>query len=337
MAVGCLIKGAYAMLPTLRLFLEEDNRNDDDSSSKLQGLLGGVELLDYSSDRDDLDSTLVTLADMAVGCLIKVAYAMLPTLCLFLEEDNRNDDDSSSKLQGLLDGVELLDYSGDRDDLDSTLVTLADMAVGCLIKGAYAMLPTLHLFLEEDNRNDDDSSSKLQGLLDGVELFDYSGDRDDLDSTLVTLADMAVGCLIKGAYAMLPTLRLFLEEDNRNDDDSSSKLQGLLDGVELLDYSSDRDDLDSTLVTLADMAVGCLIKGAYAMLPTLRLFLEEDNRNDDDSLSKLQGLLDGVELLDYSGDRDDLDSTLVTLADMAVGCLIKGAYAMLPTLHLFLE
>ena len=88
------------------------------------------------------------------------------------------------------------------------------MAVGCLIKGAYAMLPTLHLFLEEDNRNDDDSSSKLQGLLDGVELLDYSSDRDDLDSTLVTLADMAVGCLIKGAYAMLPTLRLFLEEDN---------------------------------------------------------------------------------------------------------------------------
>ena len=41
-----------------------------------------------------------------------------------------------------------------------------------------------------------------------------SGYRDDLDSTLVTLADMAVGCLIKGAYAMLPTLCLFLEEDN---------------------------------------------------------------------------------------------------------------------------
>ena len=337
MAVGCLIKGAYAMLPTLRLFLEEDNRNVDNSSSKLQGLLEGVELLDYSSDRDDLDSTLVTLADMAVGCLIKGAYAMLPTLCLFLEEDNRNDDDSLSKLQGLLDGVELLDYSSDTDDLDSTLVTLADMAVGCLIKGAYAMLPTLRLFLEEDNRNVDDSSSKLQGLLDGVELLDYSSDWDDLDSTLVTLADMAVGCLIKGAYAMLPTLRLFLEEDNRNDDDSSSKVQGLLDGVKLLDYSSDRDDLDSTLVTLADMAVGCLIKGAYAMLPTLRLFLEEDNRNVDDSSSKLQALLDGVELLDYSSDRDDLDSTLVTLADMAVGCLIKGAYAMLPTLRLFLE
>ena len=101
-----------------------------------------------------------------------------------------------------------MEDSGDRDGLDSTLVNLADMAVGCLIKGAYAMLPTLRLFLEEDNRNDDDSSSKLQGLLDGVELLDYSGDRDDLDSTLVTLADMAVGCLIKGAYAMLPTLRL---------------------------------------------------------------------------------------------------------------------------------
>ena len=337
MAVGCLIKGAYDMLNTLRLFLKEDNRNDDDSSSKLQGLLDGVELLEDSGDRDDLDSTLVTLAGMAVGCLIKGAYTMLPTLHLFLEEDNRNDDDSLSKLQGLLDGVELLDYSGDRDDLDSTLVTLADMAVGCLIKGAYDMLNTLRLFLEEDNRNDDDSSSKLKGLLDGVKLLDYSGDRDDLDSTLVTLADMAVGCLIKGAYAMLPTLCLFLEEDNRNDDDSSSKLQGLLDGVELLEDSGDRDDLDSTLVTLADMTVGCLIKGAYAMLPTLCLFLEEDNRNDDDSSSKLQGLLDGVELLEDSGDRDDLDSTLVTLADMAVGCLIKGAYAMLPTLCLFLE
>ena len=28
------------------------------------------------------------------------------------------------------------------------------------------------------------------------------------------------------------------------------------------------------------MAVGCLIKGAYAMLPTLRLFLKEDNHYD---------------------------------------------------------
>ena len=277
MAVGCLIKGAYAMLPTLHLFLEEDNRYDDDSSSKFQGLLDGVELLEDSSDRDDLDSTLVTLADKAVGCLIKGAYAMLPTLHLFLEEDNRNDNDSSSKFQGLLDGVKLLEDSSDRDDLDSTLVTLADKAIGCLIKGAYAMLPTLRLFLEEDNQNDDDSSSKFQGLLDGVELLEDSSDRDDLDSTLVTLADKAVGCLIKGAYAMLPTLRLFLEEDNRNDNDSSSKFQGLLDGVELLEDSSNRDDLDSTLVTLADKAVGCLIKGAYAMLPTLRLFLEEDN------------------------------------------------------------
>ena len=79
------------------------------------------------------------------------------------------------------------------------------------------------------------------------------------------------------SYAMLPTLRLFLEEDNQNDDDSSSKFQGLLDGVKLLEDSSDRDDLDTTLVTLADKAVGCLIIGACAMLPTLRLFLEEDN------------------------------------------------------------
>ena len=30
----------------------------------------------------------IHLPDMAVGCLIKGAYAMLPTLCLFLEEDN---------------------------------------------------------------------------------------------------------------------------------------------------------------------------------------------------------------------------------------------------------
>ena len=80
-----------------------------------------------------------------------VSYAMLPTLCLFLEEDNRNDDDSSSKFLGLLDRVQLLEDSSDRDDLDSTLVTLADKAVGCLIKGAYAMLPTLRLFLEDDN------------------------------------------------------------------------------------------------------------------------------------------------------------------------------------------
>ena len=31
------------------------------------------------------------LPDMAVGCLIKGAYAMSPTLCLFLEEDNHYD------------------------------------------------------------------------------------------------------------------------------------------------------------------------------------------------------------------------------------------------------
>ena len=31
---------------------------------------------------------------------------------------------------------------------------------------------------------------------------------------------------------------------------------------------------------LPDMAVGCLVKGAYAMSPTLRLFLKEDNHYD---------------------------------------------------------
>ena len=31
---------------------------------------------------------------------------------------------------------------------------------------------------------------------------------------------------------------------------------------------------------LLDMAVGCLVKGAYVMLPILRLFLEEDNHYD---------------------------------------------------------
>ena len=33
MAVGCLIKGAYAMLPTLRLFLEEDNHYNATNTS----------------------------------------------------------------------------------------------------------------------------------------------------------------------------------------------------------------------------------------------------------------------------------------------------------------
>ena len=76
-----------------------------------------------------------------------------------------------------------------------------------------------HLWRTFDRiENDDDTLSKLQGLLDGVEPLEDSGDRGDLDSTLVTLADMAVGCLIKGAaYAMLPTLRLFLEKDNHYD------------------------------------------------------------------------------------------------------------------------
>ena len=75
-----------------------------------------------------------------------------------------------------------------------------------------------HLWRTFDRiENDDDTSSKLQGLLDGVEPLEDSGERGDLDSTLVTLADMAVGCLIKGAYAMLPTFCLFLEKDNHYD------------------------------------------------------------------------------------------------------------------------
>ncbi|KAL7565277.1 hypothetical protein ACA910_014569 [Epithemia clementina (nom. ined.)] len=97
----------------------------------------------------------------------------------------------------------------------------------------------------------------------------------------------------KGDYFTAASVALDLLEDSKtlrqlwqsfekiddNDDKGASKPQGLLDGVQPVEASPDRD-IDSILVTLADMTVACLVKGAFSMSSTLRSFLTEDQRYD---------------------------------------------------------
>jgi len=62
--------------------------------------------------------------------------------------------------------------------------------------------------------DDDDERAKLEGLLDGI--LPIHG-KDVEEATLTHLADMTVGCLTKGGFAMAPTLEHFLEVDRHYD------------------------------------------------------------------------------------------------------------------------
>ena len=94
----------------------------------------------------------------------------------------------------------------------SDYFTAASVALDLLKEGK----TLLHLWRSFEKIDNDGEIPKPEGLLDGVRPVEDSDDRD-VDSILVTLADMTVACLVKGAFAMSSTLRSFLAEDQHYD------------------------------------------------------------------------------------------------------------------------
>lgn len=70
-----------------------------------------------------------------------------------------------------------------------------------------------HLWRAFEKIDEDDARSKLEGLLDGIIPIYGEGDKAPLQSTLTQLADMTVGCLTKGGYAMSSTLEQFVKRN----------------------------------------------------------------------------------------------------------------------------
>ena len=79
-----------------------------------------------------------------------------------------------------------------------------------------------HLWRSFEKIDEDDERTKLEGLLDGiVPLSDRLSRIDPSDplvqATVTQLADMTVGCLTRGGFAMSSTLEYFLEQDQHYD------------------------------------------------------------------------------------------------------------------------
>lgn len=76
-----------------------------------------------------------------------------------------------------------------------------------------------HLWRSFDRIDEDDERTKLEGLLDGIipiheqMVSDESEGDQTLQTAMVQLADMTVGCLCRGGFAMAPTLEFFLQRD----------------------------------------------------------------------------------------------------------------------------
>lgn len=80
-----------------------------------------------------------------------------------------------------------------------------------------------HLWRSFDRLDEDDERSKLEGLLDGIipiheQIFHDGGEGDYIvQRALMQLADMTIGCLCRGGFAMSPTLEFFLQQDSHYD------------------------------------------------------------------------------------------------------------------------
>ena len=102
--------------------------------------------------------------------------------------------------------------------------TAASLALDLLCDGESLR----HLWRAFDRIDDEDERSKLEGLLDGIvpiysEQSDKSAaDTSPLNATVRQLADMTVGCLTKGGYAMSSTLEQFLVRNSNYDPSRAS-------------------------------------------------------------------------------------------------------------------
>lgn len=75
-----------------------------------------------------------------------------------------------------------------------------------------------HLWRTFDRLDDENDRSMLDGLLDGILPLHNSDEHTNLNPAIMTqLADMTVGCLAKGGFAMASTLEGFLQNDRHYD------------------------------------------------------------------------------------------------------------------------
>jgi hypothetical protein len=84
-----------------------------------------------------------------------------------------------------------------------------------------------HLWKHAEKIDEEDEQTKLKGLLDGIMPVktmegDIQLDEDPTSATWTQLADMTVGCLIKGGLAMSKTLILFLQTNQYYDPSRAS-------------------------------------------------------------------------------------------------------------------
>jgi len=60
-------------------------------------------------------------------------------------------------------------------------------------------------------------------------------------------------------------------------------------------------------------------------------------KSPDEELSHHKGLLDGIKPLGDDSSNENMTETLTSLADMAIGCMVKGGISMSKTLEGFLS
>ena len=123
------------------------------------------------------------------------------------------------------------------------------------------------------------------------------------------------------------SLRLLWRAFERIDeDDEREKLEGLLDGINpLRELVIGQEDAGALWTQLADMTVGCLTKGGYAMSSTLDHFLENDKHYDT---ARACLMLVATTTCLVSEDEEEANrsngDTLVRLL-WSVRCLLKAA------------
>lgn len=130
-----------------------------------------------------------------------------------------------------------------------------------------------------------------------------------------------------------------------DEEKEGAKLEGLLDGIVPI-FGEETSKMSATLTQLADMTVGCLTKGGFAMASTLEKFVEKDQYFD---ISRTSLILVATAARTVSGDQQTvvaamgkgyyLDEHHSTNILWPVRCLLKAAVSRdsLPTALLLLN
>jgi hypothetical protein len=163
-------------IPATSLRLEIDNGDYSILSLRRAAVEGGAaapfqQILSWLSDQEDY----FTAASLALD-LLRDAETLRH---LWVASEKIDDESERSKLEGLLDGV--APVQGSEDDQAALVTQLADMTVGCLTKGGYAMSSSLERFLEQNTEYD---ASRACLMLVATTASAVSGDRE-LESSVM--------------------------------------------------------------------------------------------------------------------------------------------------------